>query len=263
MALHESVLSIVKGVRPILLPHFGIAKAINHKSAYDSSAVTKLDIEAEEYLKRELRSVHLDIAFVGEEGGGDRTKERFWLVDPIDGTGNFIRGVPVCTTMLALIENGAVAFSAIYDFVGDNMYWARKGAGAFRNADPIHVSGRDMSRAWLSWEINTLDYDLGDVFLDVYKAFTGHVYKTLTAGWEYAKVAEGVLDARVTFVPYGNDYDFAPGALLVAEAGGRVANIGSDSYDYRNYNLVAANPKVFDAIMDILKPHAGKLVARP
>lgn len=259
MALHENVLSVVRSTRPILLPHFGVAKAINHKSAYDSSAVTKLDIEVEEFLKKELKSVAPDISFVGEEGGGDRMKERFWLVDPIDGTGNFIRGVPVCTVMLALIEDGAVTLSAIYDFVNDRLYWAKRGVGAFRNQDPIRVSDREMSHAWLSFEVNMLDYDFGDVFLELFKESKGHIYKTLTAGWEYAMIAEGTLDGRACFQPFGNDYDFASGSLLISEAGGIVRNIGSETYDYRNLNHIAANPKVFVALSRILVKHAQKL----
>ncbi len=257
--LEGDILPIVKSVRPILLPHFGNAKAINHKRAYDASAVTELDIAVEEHLKRELAQVYPDIGYVGEEGGGDRGAQRFWLVDPIDGTGNFMRGIPVCTTMLALIENGAPVFSAIYDFVADRMYWASKGRGAFRDTTRLQVSDRDIRTAWVGFEVNMLDHDVVDIFLELYRACDGHIYKTLTAGWEHAMIAAGKLQGRVCFKPFGNDYDFAPGALLVSEAGGVVTNIGSDAYDFRDTNHIAASPKVHTALVNIMAPYVDRL----
>lgn len=259
MAFENEALPIIAGVRPLLLPHFGSAEAVNHKQSWDASAVTKLDIEAEDYLKQALGKAFPDIGYVGEEGGGDRSKSRFWLVDPIDGTGNYMRGLPVCTTMVALIEDGEPVFSAIYDFIGDRMYWAKKGGGAFKNKESIRVSDRDIAAAWVGFEINMLESDFVDIFLELYRACNGHIYKTLSSGWEHAMIAEGKLQAHVGFVPFGEDWDFAAGALLVSEAGGKVSNVGSKTYDYRNTNHIAASPNVFNALSVILNNHAHRL----
>jgi fructose-1,6-bisphosphatase/inositol monophosphatase family enzyme len=74
--------------------------------------------------------------------------------------------------------------------------------------------------------------------------------KTVSSGWEHVMVASGKLDARVCFDPHGKDYDFAPGSLLVREAGGVIANIGSTEYNYRNTNFIAANPIIFKELTE-------------
>ena len=74
--------------------------------------------------------------------------------------------------------------------------------------------------------------------------------KFMCAGHEFAMVASGKLEGRIMYDPYGFDYDFAPGSLLVSEAGGVVTNIGSDKYDYRNLNSIAANPKLHQALTE-------------
>src|SRR4029078_7839963 len=78
--------------------------------------------------------------------------ERLWLVDPIDGTAHFIRGLPFCTTMLALIEDVTVTFSAIYDFVNDIMYYAERGRGSYQDGKRIRVSGRPLADSYIGWE---------------------------------------------------------------------------------------------------------------
>jgi len=75
------------------------------------SVVTKLDTDVEEFVSDELTKIYPDIGFVGEEHGGNREAARFWIMDPIDGTGHFIRGLPFCTSMIALVEDGHVNFS--------------------------------------------------------------------------------------------------------------------------------------------------------
>ena len=76
----------------------------------------------------------------------------------------------------------------------------------------------------------------------------------ISAGFEYAMVASGKLDARISLDPYGKIWDFAPGSLLVAEAGGVVANIGSKGYDYRNFNFIAANPVIYKELTEGKNP---------
>ena len=76
------------------------------------------------------------------------------------------------------------------------------------------------------------------------------MFKAGSSGFEFAMVASGKLDGRLCFDSYGKDYDFAPGSLLVEEAGGVVANIGSREYDYRNGNFIAANPLVFKQLTE-------------
>jgi len=130
---------IIRAIRPMVLPQFGTI-SFEKKDDEWGSPLTKLDTQVETYLKTELAKQYPDIKFVGEETGGNRTAKRKWLCDPIDGTSLFIRGLPDCTTMLAYIEDEEVQFSVIYNFVTDDLYWAGRGKGAFKNGEPIKVS---------------------------------------------------------------------------------------------------------------------------
>lgn len=225
------------------MPQWGVAKAVNQKNDSAWSVVTQLDIEVETFARSELSFMYPDIGIVGEEQGGDRTVSKFWLVDPIDGTAHYMRGLPFCTSMLALIDSGDVVFSAIYDFVRDEVYWAERGYGAYRNNDRLHVSERPLSKSWIFFETNVDKAPNAKLRQTLHKK--ANVLQTYCAGWEFAMVASGKIDARICLDPYGSDYDFAPGSLLVSEAGGVVLNIGSKSFDYRNLNFIAANPVVY------------------
>ncbi len=239
---------IIRSVRPILLPYFGNIIA-SEKVGRIHDTITELDLQIENYLKEKFYEVLPEIGFFGEEAGGEKT-DRFWLVDPIDGTLPFARGIPFCTTMVALIENGEVAFSAIYNFVTDTLFMAEKGKGAWENDTQIHVSDRPLKGALVKFE-TIREVTTHDGFKDrIYKQAIP--FEIVVSGYEFCLVASGKIDGRVCIDPYGKDFDFAPGALLVSEAGGIVTNIGSDKYDYRNTNLIAANKMVYKEIVDLL-----------
>lgn len=233
-------------MRELMVSNWGKAEAINQKSDSAWSIVTAIDIEVEKRTAVALAKEFPDISFVGEEAGGDRNAEKFWLMDPIDGTLHYARGMPFCTSMLALVDRGQTVFSVIYDFLNDHIYHAEKGQGAFRNDEPIQVSDRSLSKALVSFETNVA---IGDnaARLQELRARTD-IIKSYSAGYEFAMVASGKLEARICLDPFGSDYDFVPGCLLVAEAGGKVANIGAETYDFRNLNFIASNQVVFDEL---------------
>lgn len=244
----DAVLPIIRRARKILLPHYGKVEFQTKQSDKRFELITDLDTRVEQFLKNEIAKAYPDIAFVGEEGDRDRNAKRFWLVDPIDGTTPFIRGIPFCTTMVALIEDGQVVFSAIYDFVQDIMYHAEKGKGAFANSEPIHVSNRPLRGACLVWQTHLDQEENMRWFLRLRKKCV--LWHFGPSGFEFALIASGKLDGLVCVTPHGKDYDFAPGSLLVSEAGGVVANIGRRNYDYRNGNFIVANPQVFAGLTE-------------
>ena len=225
------------------MANWGKAKSVNQKTDSAWSVVTQLDIDIERETRERLSNLFPDVAFVGEEDGGDRNAKTFWLMDPIDGTAHYIRGLPFCTSMLALIDRGAVVFSAIYDFLHDNMYWAERGCGAFCNSERLHVSAVGLKNAFVSFETRT-EVPENAALHDRMRRAT-NIVKSFSAGWEFAMVAAGKMEARICFEPYGFDYDFASGTLLVSEAGGIVTNIGSRTFDYRNLNFIPSNKVIY------------------
>ncbi len=242
----ETVGPCLRDMRELMVSNWGKAEAIHQKDDSAWSIVTAIDIEVEKRMSLALAKKFSDIAFVGEEAGGDRNAEKFWLMDPIDGTMHYSRGMPFCTSMIALIENGHVTFSVIYDFLNDKMYHAQKGKGAFCNEEPIHVSTRDMKNALVALETKT-HIEKNEHTRKRLRALTD-IINTYSAGFEFVMVATGKFEARICLDPWGNDYDYAPGSLLVTEAGGVVLNLGSRTYDYRNLNFIASNKPVFEEL---------------
>lgn len=240
MEILDDVLKAIRITRDLSLSMHGKIEPKSYKGEHTSQAVTEIDLQVEKALAEAFKEIDPSIGFVGEEYGGNRSLDRFWLVDPIDGTAHYIRGLPFCTTMVALIEHGEVSFSAIYHFVTDELFYAVKGGGAFKNRDSLQVSERPSRDSFLFHEINLHKGNNMDTYLKMDKKNIG-LLNTINAGYEFSLVAMGKVEGRICLDPYGSDYDFAPGSLLVKEAGGMVTNIGSNSYDYTNLNFLATN----------------------
>lgn len=244
----KHVRRLLDELRPRLLEAQG---SIEHKLKDDKTVVTAMDMLVEERLRDCLAELDPGVGFGGEETGVNFDQKTFWLVDPIDGTDPFVRGLPFATTMLALIDNGEVIMSMIDNFALGEFYVAIKGQGASCNGHPIHVSDRSVDRAWVSLSAR-LDKQGVDGLYDALSREVKTMRRYGGAGFEYTQVARGALDGRVMFNGYGFEWDCAPGTLLVQEAGGRVANLDSDAYNYRDFNHIAANPVIFDDLMKFM-----------
>lgn len=245
MDMMKNVEQIIRDTRSISLPHFGDV-AFEEKDSSGSNFFTEIDLAIERELKEKLAAAYPSIGFAGEELGGDSSGDRFWLCDPIDGTNAYVRGIPFCTTMLALIEDGVVTMSFIYDFITDQMYTAQRGKGAYCNGESISVSSRPTRSSYMFF--HALDPAHVTAFDAKYSAL-----RFYASGAEFIAVATGKFEARVITGDHSQTHDFAPGSLLVEEAGGIVRNVCSDSYDYRVLDIVACAPQVFGDIRDDLK----------
>ena len=247
-AIVNEISPIIRKTRDILLPFYGKAEEAARKGENAHSVVTELDMKVEDFLSSRLYEFDPSIGFVGEEMGGERSGKRFWPCDPIDGTLHYLRGIPNCTVMLALIDEHQVVFGAIYDFLQDVLYHAEKDEGAYANGARIHISTRRATDAYFFCETQRRKPKNAEKYWQLDERF--QIMNTISAGWEYVQVATGKLEARVNLDPYGKDYDYAAGALLVKEAGGVVANLGKRTYDYRNCDLIVASPNVFAALTE-------------
>ncbi|MET1033106.1 MAG: inositol monophosphatase [Candidatus Saccharimonadales bacterium] len=253
-AADKRIRVLLQELRPQLLEAHG---AIEHKIKDDKTVVTQMDLLVEERLKAALSELAPDIAFSGEETGTDYDQKTFWLVDPIDGTESFVRGLPFSTNMIALIDDGEPVLSVIYNFFLDEYYLAIKGHGATCNGHPIHVSDRPMKRANVVSGSGFGKAGLTETN-DRLRKQVAAMSGMNASGFEMSAIARGALDGRITWNPSGKAWDFAPGALLIQEAGGRVENIGAKGYDYRNLQFIASNPLIFDDLMKfVLEETAG------
>lgn len=137
VASTQLVIDTFRSFRDTLIDAHG---NIGHTHKSDYSQVTVLDIAVETDLKNKLSVAYPKIGFYGEETGQSGNSNTYWLVDPIDGTSSFVRGLPFCTNMAALIDDGEAIASVIYNFLTDDLYTANIGSGAFKNGERLQVN---------------------------------------------------------------------------------------------------------------------------
>jgi len=251
-AAEACIRKVLDEVEPILLEAQG---KVEHHLKPDNTVVTEMDTMVEDRLREALHAFDAGVDFSGEEGGADYDKQTFWLTDPIDGTEPFMRGLPFATNMIALIDNGQPIMGIVNNFGRGHYYLAIKGHGATRNGHPIHVSERPIERAFISVGATKPEYrpqpSVEDQLRD--KLNVPGIVKFQATGTQLVDVANGGIEAHITYMGRPKPWDFAPGALIIQEAGGRVVNVGSDNYDYRNINVLVSNAVVFDQLNEFLK----------
>lgn len=237
----------IRACGDLIRDSFGNIKYSN-KSQFINDAVTEIDLEVEKRIKEKIVEIDPGAFIVGEELGGER-QARHWLIDPIDGTMHFTRGIPMSTIMIALIEDSIPVLGIIYVASEDTLYSAYRGGGAYKNHEKIHVSDRDSTQILAAAEVN-LDNPKNAAILQRL-ATRMKLMNLACAGYEFTLVADGRAEARVCIDPRGKDYDFAPGAIIVQEAGGVVKHLDGSDYTTRNNNFIAASS--IDVYQDILE----------
>ena len=193
---------------------------VEHKGTQDLVSVA--DRAVEDLIRQRLSGAFPEDDLLGEEGGGaaPRSGAGLWVIDPIDGTANFLRGMPYWCVAIAYVIENRVQIGVTYDPVHDELFWARRGGGAHRDQAPIRVSGAtDPERSIIG---STFTFKMG---IERYMALLEGI---LRAGSDHRRmgstalmmchVADGRLDGCAT--GYCNSWDVIGGLLLVEEAGG-------------------------------------------
>jgi histidinol-phosphatase len=217
----------------------------------DMTPATDADLDAETMLRGGLAERRPDDSVFGEEFGGTaELSGRQWVIDPIDGTKNFVRGVPVWATLIALLVDGVPVVGVVSAPALGRRWWAAQGQGAFASfggaSRQISVSGvSDLGSASLSFSDLTTGWEAGrSRFLD----FTDTVWRVRGYGdfWSYCLVAEGAVDVAVE--PEVKLWDLAPLDVLVREAGGRFTNLAAAPGPHGG-SAVATNGLLHDAVL--------------
>lgn len=193
------------------------ALAIEHKGLQD--LVSRADREIEALLREHIGRAFADDGFLGEELGGEPAAS-LWIVDPIDGTANFLRGLPYWSCTLAWVENGVPKLALTADPVHDELFIARRGHGTTRNGRPVRVSAvsrPDEACVGLSYSFRVSPAAYVDVVRKLIEAGFDH-RRMGSVALSLAHVADGRLDAALALSTHS--WDVVPGLLLVQEAGG-------------------------------------------
>ena len=220
--------------------------------------VTDVDKAAEAAIIDILREAYPDYGILAEESGAadanESGKNYQWVIDPLDGTTNFIHGFPQYAVSIALTHKGAPHQAVIYDVVRNEMFTASKGGGAYLNERRIRVTKCDrMERALLGTGFPFRNFDHTDAYLAVFKDLakrTSGIRRAGSAALDLAYVACGRFDGFWEFGVF--PWDIAAGCLLVTEAGGLVSDLSGSENHLKTGNLIAGTPKIFAPMLQII-----------
>lgn len=225
--------------------------------------VSEVDISAEQDLIYHLQKAYPDHAILGEESGliGSEDAEYKWIIDPLDGTTNFVRGIPHYAISIACLRRGKLEHALVLDPVRREEFTASRGRGAQLNGRRIRVSKQtSLEGSLLGTGIPFKDHcdDKLEAYTKTLEVLAGQsagIRRAGAASLDLAYVAAGRLDA---FWEIGlSPWDMAAGALLVREAGGLVSDINASENFLDSGNIVCGNPKCFKAVLQAARPLLG------
>ena len=242
----------------LIIRHINQLDAIKVDSKGRNDFVSEVDRMAEDDIIQTVQRSYPDHAFLAEESGARGDSEYLWIIDPLDGTTNFLHGFPVFCVSIAVMYRGRLEHGVIYDPLRQELFTASRGAGATVDGRRIRVSDTRLLEKSL---VGTgYPYKPGSEWLDAYMGMlkdamqaTAGVRRPGAAALDLAYVAAGRLDG---FWEIGlNLWDIAAGALMIQECGGIITDLdGRDGWQ-KSGNVVAGNPKIHEALLQLIEPH--------
>lgn len=225
--------------------------------------VSAADREGEAAIVAAIREQRPADAFLGEETGMSpegRSAERIWIIDPLDGTSNYLQHFPMWCVSIALRERGEMTCGVIYEPLRDLFFTAERGAGAFRNGQRMRVSGHDRVEASFlatGFPFRAQEYveSYVAIFTDVIRTSKG-VRRAGSAALDLAYTAAGVFDGF--FEMHLSAWDVAAGSLLVTEAGGVITDFSGGQRWLERGNIVGASPGVHAELLKIIARHTSE-----
>jgi myo-inositol-1(or 4)-monophosphatase len=220
--------------------------------------VTQVDQAAEQTIIDSIRARYPDHAFLGEESGQHGSSDFTWIIDPLDGTTNYVHGFPTFSVSIALRKRHALEVAVVYDPCRQELFTAMRGRGAQLEGRRIRASAqKELDGALIG---TGFPYRSNERWMKPYLAMLEQVMLTTagvrrpgSAALDLAYVAAGRLDG---FFEFGlESWDIAAGGLLIEEAGGLISNLTGREPYLESGNILAGAPKVHDALRELLTPH--------
>lgn len=248
------IFKIIRGAGKILARRFRASapEKIWYKKYHEAASAA--DVASENFIVRNLQKYFPGDEILTEEAGQFGKSERIWIVDPLDGTNNFLHKNPVFGINIALADRGKIILGVTYLPMTDQLFWAVEGGGARLNGKQIHVSKTKKLKDSLvnacyghDPKYKRRDYHLSRE-VDKHSRFTR---RPGAAAFELATVAMGGSDA--TYILGTRPWDSAAGSLLVTEAGGVATNLKGEPWKLLDENIVVSNGKIHMELLELLK----------
>lgn len=244
----------VKRAEEVILAHFKPNIEVSLKD--DKTPVTIADTEAEKIIISTIRQAFPTHDFLGEESGIRVPKSDYlWIIDPIDGTKNYIRGIPLFTTEIALMEKGKLVLGVSNAPALKDLMYAQKGQGAYSNDKPVHVSSRDLKDSYMSFGDLTKFQQNNE--LEALLRIDQEIQGSRGFGdcWSYHLLAQGKIDIMIE---HPKIWDIAAVSVIVEEAGGKVTDFKGQPVNLNITSSLATNGKLHEAILAYLNNQSGK-----
>lgn len=246
-------IAAVKAAEKIILQHYQSNLAVQTKA--DLTPVTIADQQAEEIIKQTILKAFPDHTFFGEEGEKvdlENHKGFTWIIDPIDGTKSYIRGIPLFGTLLALLHDGELIVGVSNAPVWGELLYAAKGGGAFANGEPIRVSDvADVSDAFLSNGRLKYFEDIGKMQQLLAVSRQAKWARGMGDFWIYHLIAQGKVDVMMEgSVKF---WDIAAAKVIVEEAGGQMTQLDGQPITFHSTATLATNGKLHASVVAAMK----------
>jgi myo-inositol-1(or 4)-monophosphatase len=239
-----------------LVRDFGEVEQLQVSRKGPADFVSSADMAAEKAIRAELAKARPDFGWLGEESGkgGPADARSRWIVDPLDGTTNFLHGIPHWSISIGAETDGAIVAGVVYNPVNDELFWAERGQGAFMNSKRLRVSGRrTLDVALLATGLPFKGRAYAPSYMAEVEAVVGEtagIRRFGSAALDLAYVAAGRYEG---FWEYAlSPWDTAAGSLLVTEAGGFVSEIDGGNNPVFGKSILAANGDLARPIRDLL-----------
>jgi myo-inositol-1(or 4)-monophosphatase len=218
--------------------------------------VSKVDLMAEEAIITAIKQAYPDHGIIAEESGTQSENSDFqWIIDPLDGTTNYLHGFPQFAVSIALQHKGRLEVGVIYDPLSQELFTASRGNGALLNEKKIRVTGHSgLENALIGTGFPYYDQSYLDTYIETMKALmqkTAGLRRPGSAALDLAWLAAGRIDGFWEFNLKA--WDIAPGALIVREAGGIVSDFENKDNYLKTGDIIAAAPKVFPEMIKIVQ----------
>jgi myo-inositol-1(or 4)-monophosphatase len=244
----------------LLLRYFERVDQLQVQTKSRNDFVSEVDRGAEAAIIQELRAKFPGHAILAEESGAQGRGEFEWIIDPLDGTTNYLHGFPQFSVSIALRHRGRLECGVVYDPLREEMFTAARGEGAQLNDRRIRIATRpSLDGALIATGFPFRDQRHLGAYLGMFRDFiqaTAGLRRPGSAALDFAYVACGRTDG---FWELGlAAWDLAAGALLVKEAGGTVTDIAGGGRYLETGNVIAGNMRVHQAMLNIVRPHLGE-----
>ncbi len=251
--MEEFIKIIIKEAGAIALAKFGKAR-VEYSKSDAADLVTETDLEINKFLVEKIKSKYPDHGIISEEADEhQKNAEYVWIIDPIDGTRNFATRTPLFGVMIGFAKNKEMRMAAVYDPIQDELFFAEKGKGTFRNGERVHCSDK---KEW-AYSFGCGPADLhSKIKINFMRQMLDIAEKEpiwISSFGSISITAIYLADGRRDWFcgTRGRLWDYAPVSIILTEAGCTVTNMKGKPWTFEDEQLIAANPHLHPRLLEI------------